>query len=111
MLADQMGDKLSLGAAAFSMLLADAMNSWLLLAFYGACVANFGGRAGGGARAAISSRSDRQQFPAVCVGHLNDQEEALMNDIDQLIATAATVAVLATTLLAAHPEMFILVPS
>jgi hypothetical protein len=33
-----------------------------------------------------------------------------MNDIDQLIVTAATVAMLATTLLATHPEMLILVP-
>jgi hypothetical protein len=34
-----------------------------------------------------------------------------MNDIDPLIATAATVAILATTLLAAHPEILILVPT
>ena len=34
-----------------------------------------------------------------------------MNDIDALIATAATVAIVATTLLAAHPEMLILVPT
>jgi hypothetical protein len=33
-----------------------------------------------------------------------------MNDIDALIATAATVAIVVTTLLAAHPEMLILVP-
>ena len=34
-----------------------------------------------------------------------------MNDIDPLIATAATVAILATTLLAAYPELLILVPT
>ena len=34
-----------------------------------------------------------------------------MNDIDALIATAAAVAIIATTLLAAHPEMLILVPT
>jgi hypothetical protein len=33
-----------------------------------------------------------------------------VNDIDPLIATAATVAVLATMLIAAHFEMLILVP-
>jgi hypothetical protein len=34
-----------------------------------------------------------------------------MNDIDAIIASAATVAMLATTLLAAHPELLILVPT
>ena len=34
-----------------------------------------------------------------------------MNDIDQIIATAASVAIVATTLLVAHPEMLILVPT
>ncbi len=34
-----------------------------------------------------------------------------MNDIDPLIATAATEAALAITLLAAHPEILILVPT
>jgi hypothetical protein len=34
-----------------------------------------------------------------------------VNDLDPIIATAATVAMLATTLLAAHPEMLILVPT
>jgi hypothetical protein len=32
-------------------------------------------------------------------------------DMDDTIAAAAMVAMLATTLLAAHPEMFILVPA
>jgi hypothetical protein len=34
-----------------------------------------------------------------------------MNDIDAHITVAATIAMLATTLLAAHPEMMILVPT
>jgi hypothetical protein len=34
-----------------------------------------------------------------------------MNDIDPLIASAATVAMLATSLLIAHPAMLILVPT
>lgn len=34
-----------------------------------------------------------------------------MQDIEPLIATAATVAVLATTLLAVHSELLILVPT
>jgi hypothetical protein len=34
-----------------------------------------------------------------------------MNDIDPIIASVAIVATLATSLLAAHPEMFILVPA
>ena len=34
-----------------------------------------------------------------------------MNDIDPLIASAAMIAVLATSLLLAHPELLILVPA
>jgi hypothetical protein len=34
-----------------------------------------------------------------------------MNNIDPLIATATTVAILATALLAAHPGMLILIPT
>jgi hypothetical protein len=45
------------------------------------------------------------------VGYLNDGEEISVAEIDTLIATAAIVAIVAATVLAAHPEMLILVPT
>jgi hypothetical protein len=45
------------------------------------------------------------------VGYLNDGEEISVVEIDTLIATAAIVAIVAATVLAAHPEMLILVPT
>ena len=53
----------------------------------------------------------KQQSQAVRVGHLNGREDTPVTDIDALIATAATVAIVAITLLAAHPEILILVPT
>jgi hypothetical protein len=51
-----------------------------------------------------------QHKPSDRVGYLKEEDKP-MNDIDPLIACAASVAALAITLLAAHPELVILVPT
>jgi hypothetical protein len=51
-----------------------------------------------------------QHNPPDRVGY-SKEEDKPMNDIDPLIACAASVAALAITLLAAHPELVMLVPT